>query len=225
MVDLTLIGIEAIKVVIQLTLGGLLLVPWLKAKRKYFSDLPFLLGIVLLGVGFGELFDVLMDSNILVETVEMYRLRLCVLLVGLEAMIYAISIIWFRKRKNARMLFRVVYPVAYIVGIFWFNTIESVLQFVSLMIISAIIPLILTFAIAWRLQRLPSVHGLLVALGATIIAIGQLIEPVLRIYNALALAELIDIFGWTTVFASVRIRPDYAINKNENITIKNTTYH
>ncbi len=221
MVDISLIGIESIKVVIQLSLGGLLLAPWLKAKRKFFSDLPFLLGIVLLGVGFGELFDVLMDASILAETVGIYRLRLCILLVGLESMIFAISIIWFRNRTLARMFFRIGYPMAYLAGIFWFNTIESILQFVSIMIISAIIPLIFTFAIAWKLQRLPSVHGLLVALGTTIIAFGQLIEPILRIYNALTLAEFIDIFGWITVFASVHIKPSYAINRNKEV-IKST---
>ena len=215
MFDIILISIESVKVVIQLSLGGLLLVPWLKAKRKFYSDLPFLLGIVLLGVGLGELFDVLMDANIFAETVEIYRLRLCVLLVGLEAMIFAISIIWFRKRDTFRLIARTGYPATYLVGIFWFSTIEEILKFVSIMIILAIIPLILTFAIAWKLQRLPSVHGLLVALGTTIIAIGQLIEPIFRVYNTLALAELIDIFGWIVVFASVRVKPNYTKEKTK----------
>ena len=209
MLDIILISIESVKVVIQLSLGGLLLIPWLKAKRKFYSDLPFLLGVVLLGVGLGELFDVLMDANILAETVEIYRVRLSVLLVGLEAIIFAISIIWFRKRLDLRNVFRIGYPAIYLAGIFWFSTIETILQFVSIMIISAIIPLILTFAIAWKLKRLPSVHGLLVAVGTTIIAIGQVIEPIFRVYNALALAEFIDILGWVIVFASVRIKPGY----------------
>lgn len=215
LVEITMIVgvIELLKVMLQFSIAIVLIIRWLYAKVRFYSDIPFIFGLAMISFASGELLDILMDFALITKDFHMYQLRISILTIGIFLMLYMITLIWMRERIKIRYLILFTYLLVFIGAIFVSQSISQLLFYVSILLVFIMVPGMFTFFLMWRLKRLPQLNSFLIFISGMIIMIGQLLEPFLLSLSFIWIGELIDFFGWSIMLMGLFIKPNYAHEK------------
>ncbi|MGQ4833090.1 MAG: hypothetical protein ACP6IS_04195 [Candidatus Asgardarchaeia archaeon] len=202
--------IEFGKVIIQFMLAGLLLQKWISAEKRFFTDIPFQFGILFFFIAVGEFMDTFFDASIIPETLLLYKIRLSFVIFGLAAMVFLLSVIWFRRNYKMHSILLFSFIGVFLLLLTIAVSHEVALIIVSISVVITTVPGIITLLIVWRLKRLPDFNSLLAAIAIFIILVGQILEAIIGEFGYLAFTESVDLVGWILLYASTVIKPNYS---------------
>ena len=201
--------IESGKVIVQFILAALLITKWVSAEKRFYTDIPFLFGMLFTFIAIGETFDVFFDAHLLPMTLELYKLRVFMVIVGLTFIVFLLSVVWAKKNYRYHALFSASFFIIFALLVLYSGSVSTTLLITSIAVVLATIPGIITLIIIWRLKRLPELHSLLAACAIIIIVFGQILENILSISGYLWLSESVDLLGWIILYLSTVIKPNY----------------
>ncbi|MCD6513731.1 MAG: hypothetical protein J7L07_02300 [Candidatus Odinarchaeota archaeon] len=201
--------IEFAKTIVQFILAGLLLAKWMSSKERFYTDIPFLFGMLFMFVAIGEALDALFDAQLLLATLELYKVRLFIAVTGLTFIVFLLFVIWVRKNYRYHSIFSASFLGIFGSLILISENATTALLVASIAIILVAIPSGITLIVIWRLKRLPEFHSLLAAIAIVIIVLGQILENILSGSSILWISEGVDLLGWITLYLSTVIRPNY----------------
>jgi len=198
-------------------LGVYLLKEWIKLEKKYTSDLPFLIGIGILFLIPGTIIDQLVMVNLIGPSI-IYNIRYALDLICTQLIFGAMLSVWMASKVKLRYIIIILASIISIIVLLLIPTNVILLDIASAIItLPAIISLIITFLFTYYTKRLTNVNGLLIALAAITIFIGNIIRPILKItavspimpYGLSWITNLTIIFGWVLMFFGVKHKPTH----------------
>ncbi len=208
------------------TCGGYLFYRWAKAPRRYFFDLPFLMGVSFTALAASKIFDIALYQTFYGERPEIQYVvghpglvfvtaRWLFILVVSVPLLYANLRVWIPERGRARLVVLGAYAAVFIVLILRANTFASLNALTPYMVLPVAAVTIVTFLFAYATKRLPNVHGLLVGIGWVAYLITNSVRPLLLAngtgaFGSASIAELLDMLAWLVIFAGFALKPGYA---------------
>ncbi len=210
-----------VRIAVLFACGGYLFYRWAKAPRRYYFDLPFLIGLSFTALAISKFFDVYLYENFYgegpaVQTMEGHpglvfvSARWLFILVVSVPLLYANLRVWVSERERARLAFVGAYTALFVVLIFQAKTFAALNALLPFMVLPVAAITIVTFLFIYARKRLPNVHGLLVGLGWAAYLVTNSVRPLLLANGSASMAELLDMLAWLIIFAGFIIRPSYA---------------
>lgn len=206
---------------------------WFKQEEQYLSDIPFLFGLFFLLFVYGKALDLVVNFTYYTLDTNTFllilKLRHFVLILTLIPMIYlSIGIILIIRslKKNREKLrdekYRNKLRFKIIVIIFIIESIIIALIpnatfagiIVPIIAFPSLIVIIWMFYFAYRNQRLPQTHPLIISIGFGLYLITQTIRPLVQIIIGLTatfliIVEIIDLLVFVIIFIGVLKKVKY----------------
>lgn len=159
---------------LYVSLGYVLLRQWIKSEKRYYSDLPFLLGLAFSLMAVFSSFDVLWVLYIVpYETFAnqiLIVIQYAMMTVVIVILFISMMNIWFEKkpklRKTVISVWSVVIPLGFFIGIFL--NYEIIMALIAFFALPTFLLLGVTFLFAYSQKRLGNIHPLYVGIGALI---------------------------------------------------------
>nr|MDO8110755.1 hypothetical protein [Candidatus Sigynarchaeota archaeon] len=209
--DLELLITLILRIIVSFACGGLLLRSWLRSKKRFFSDFPFVFSLMFFTLAVAKIIDAFIAAAFVPGDPSMaflswIRLRYSVMAINTIEMLAIILIIWFRSKRKASILIFSGYSLAWILVLLVASSYETISKTLSYLVVPVMIALIFTFVFTYRQKRLVNkFNSLVVAIGTIIYAASQFIRPSLTNMGSSAwgltwLSELIDLIAWALIF-------------------------
>ena len=205
--------VELIKFFVLICIGSILFSRWFRSTRRFYTDFPFLMSISVIIIAIGELTDVFVNSGLGVYTLELYKLRVGLVITAMLPMLYMTVLIWLSEHMRAGKIFMTIFTIFSLSVLAILPTIDLTRLVGVLFLLVVIIPFIITFTWAWFLKRLPDIHSGLVVLGIIFLLSGQLFKAIggiMGLYSWLWFAEVLDLIGFTVVVVGFMVKPGWA---------------
>lgn len=171
------------------------------------------MSISVIFIAIGELMDVFVNSGLGVYTLELYKIRVSLVIIAMLPVLYMIVLIWFSDHLRAGKIFMTIFTIFSLSVVVLMPTNDLTRLAGVLLLLVIMIPFIITFSWAWYLKRLPDVHSGLVVLGILLILSGQLfkgIGGIMGLYSWLWLAEILDLIGFSVIVVGFMVKPGWA---------------
>ncbi len=205
--------VELIKFFVLISIGSILFSRWFRSTRRFYTDFPFLMSISVVFIAIGELADVFVNSGLGIYTLDLYKVRVGLVIIAMLPMLYMTVLIWLSDHMRAGKIFMTIFTILSLSVIASLPT-TDLTRFVGvLFLFVVIVPFIITFAWAWILKRLPDIHSGFVVLGIIFLLSGQLFKAIggiLGLYSWLWFAEVLDLIGFTVVVVGFMVKPGWA---------------
>jgi len=164
-------------------------------------------------IAIGELTDVFVNSGLGVYTLQLYKVRVGLVITAMLPMLYMTVLIWLSDQMRAGKIFMTIFAIFCLSVLASLPTIDLTRLVGVLFLLVVIIPFIITFSWAWFLKRLPDIHSGLVVLGIIFLLSGQLFKAIggiLGLYSWLWFAEVLDLIGFAVVVVGFMVKPGWA---------------
>ncbi|MDO8123771.1 MAG: hypothetical protein Q6364_05265 [Candidatus Hermodarchaeota archaeon] len=205
--------VELIKFFVLIGIGSILFSQWFRSTRRFYTDFPFLMSISVIIIAIGELTDVFVNSGLGVYTLQLYKVRVGLVITAMLPMLYMTVLIWLSDQMRAGKIFMTIFAIFCLSVLASLPTIDLTRLVGVLFLLVVIIPFIITFSWAWFLKRLPDIHSGLVVLGIIFLLSGQLFKAIggiLGLYSWLWFAEVLDLIGFAVVVVGFMVKPGWA---------------
>ncbi len=210
-----------VRIAVLFACGGYLFYRWARAPRRYYFDLPFLIGISYIALAISKFFDIYLYETFYWAGQKVQQeaghpglvfvsARWLFILVVTVPLIYANLRVWVAERARTRLACVGAYVAVFVVLILQAQTFADLNALLPFMVLPVAALTIVTFIFAYARKRLPNVHGLLVGVGWAAYLITNSVRPLLLANGSASMAELLDMLAWLIIFAGFIIRPSYA---------------
>ena len=173
-----------IKEFIYCLLAATLLIQWKNSEKRYYTDIPFLLGVTFICQAIQHSFDI---SYVLFPTY--YGSLLANILILIQfIMISTVMIllfitmlnIWFENKPKIKMLGSIIYAIIVPLGFTIIILVDYslVAMMMSILGIPTFLALGITFIFAYRQKRLSNINPLLIGIGSIMAMTGYLLHGV-----------------------------------------------
>ena len=169
------------------TIGIIILMrQWLKAKVRYFTDLPFLISVamcIMCSYTFIEIYFVTFDPGAAIDTplrTIVYLIDLNLVAVVSGIIFVMLLVVWFPTQKKGVLMSTISWIIGTEIAILFsaFIDIRLMDYFLVLIALPTYVIFVITFLFAYRQKRLPNVHPLLIGLGMSIIIVAQILSSI-----------------------------------------------
>jgi hypothetical protein len=201
--DILVVMVQAFKAISEIMLALLLLRKWQSHKPHYFTDLPFMYGLVFLTLGLGENVDVLLDAEILAALVETQKFRLMFVVIAVSIMCFSLFQIWIPKRK------RIKYGAISAFGASWgiltalSPTREAIYLLAAGYLLALIVPYSITYYLVYKHRRLPEIDARFILVAMVFLVVGQGLKTWFLTHGILWISEGIDLAAWLLIFVGL----------------------
>jgi hypothetical protein len=214
-----------VRVVVLFACGGYLFYRWTNAPRRYFSDIPFLMGVSFTALAASKIFDIYLYSTFLDSDVEAMNpsdpaavlayARWLVMLAVISPLLYASLNIWLAGRSRLRAVIVGANAIGFVLLILGQQSYAGLNALTPFMVFPPAVLTVVTFLFTYWKKRLPNVYGLLVGVGWIGYIISSIIRPTLILigpppWGLVVVSELIDMVLWLVIFLGFVLRPKYA---------------
>ncbi len=216
------------RVAVMFACGGYLFYRWAKAPRRYYFDLPFLMGVSFSALAVSKIFDIFLyqtfnssaPENQYIENfpgLVFATARWLFILVVAVPLLYANLRVWVAEHERARLAVVGAYSAVFVFLILEAQTYNALGSLLPFIVLPAATITIVTFLFAYARKRLPNVHGLFVGLGWAAYLVTNSLRPMLLslgastgAYYLASVAEILDMLAWLVIFAGLTLRPKFA---------------
>lgn len=179
----------SIKALVLFGLGVFFIQRWSKQEKKYYTDFPFLMSLVMLLFSLSKVYDiacyVIYSDNpnfILLNTPItnlLGKIRMALVMVTTFPYFILMLIIWFGQKRKLQYTIAIAWISIGSIAIFSISNYKGLQSFVSLITIPPILLSVFTYIIIHKNQRLPQINSLVLAIGWGAFMVAMLIRPVL----------------------------------------------
>jgi len=210
---------ELFKAGFLLSCGISLLYSWHHAQKRYYKDIPFLMGYFYTFWGFAEMFEAIMiDLNVFgydaVTLLWLLKFRLGVLsVVNFLPFIYMILSVFqmmYPKINNKVIVATMGTHVTVWEVLCWTGTTAAEVNRCNILSLWVIGAFITIFALTHRYKRLPNVHSLILSISGFLIIVGQAMRPMFVPLGMLWLNEVADAIAFGVQYIGLKVKPSYA---------------
>ncbi len=208
--DIIALIIVPVRVVVFLLCGLVLLKSWLVSKKRYFSDLPFVLALMFLTLFVGKCIDLYIlvnftSSSTSAEYLAVLSIRYVIMAINTVEILSAVLIIWNRSRVLVNLGIIAGYSAVWIVWLLSAKDFSSLSRSLYL-VAPVLILLVATFLFTYFQKRLTNkFNSLHVTIGTIVYVVSQVIRPSLANvgggdWGLTWIGEIIDLVGWLFIF-------------------------
>jgi hypothetical protein len=200
--------LELIKVIIMFALWALLLIRWMRADRRFYTDIPFLFAWGFFILACAESVDVIFHSELMPYAMDLitYKIRAGLTASSLVFFLFPTARIWISENRLAPPIISLIYLILIQIVIVIAPAEDILLILVMPFMLVVYIGFTASFFLAWLWKRLPDVHGLLMSLGGTVTIIGQISKIILPVLYA----EILEVSGLLILWLGLMVKPGYA---------------
>ncbi|MHA2059622.1 MAG: hypothetical protein ACW976_02440 [Candidatus Ranarchaeia archaeon] len=202
--------IEVLKVIVEVSMGLLLLKKWRKSFHPMYTDLPFIFGLAFTFIGVGEIFDVLTDLGILTYTIFLFKIRWLFIVAMMSVSLFGLAHIWLPNRTKAKFAIPSVFGGSWLVMTLLLPDKLALYQVLTVYMLIFFIPYLTTFALINYYHRLPEVNSSILLVGMFIVLTGQITKSLFMAAGLLWVSELIDLVGFGLSFFAFTTPPKWA---------------
>lgn len=226
-IDSKLVIAIIVREIVLILLGSYLMLRWLKAEKRFFTDFPFLMAVTTFILFVAKLYDLYLfnyfgdldlnayfidDPNIL----WLAKARWLLMLANVVPMISLLLSIWLadydKKYLYAIISVYVGFWTIYFIVVPSFDLIRNV-HYILLM--PLIFLSILTYFFLYKNKRVPEIHSLILAIAWILYLISSIIRPTILIsigdppWGMSWVGEILDIINWIIMTLGFVIKPKY----------------
>ncbi len=212
--DVLVIAVQTLKATIEITVGLLLLQKWRRHSPRFTSDLPFIFGLLLMLIGFGETMDILMDGGILLTILEIQKIRISFVIAGLSLLFFSLFQIWTPKKIGLKIIGTMSFSGSWTILHLLAPTREIVYSISAVYFVMCSVPYFVTFALVYRYHRLPEVDARFILISTMLLFVGQVFKTWFLINGILWISETIDLLGWAMIFVGFNHPAPYALTQS-----------
>jgi hypothetical protein len=215
-----------LRIAVLFACGGYLFYKWAKAPRRYFFDLPFLIGVSFTALAASKVLDIILyemlygvaqENQYIVghPSMPFAHARWLFMLVVTAPLLYANLHVWVAERGRARLAVVGAHTALFALLILQTNTYAGLSALTPYILLPVAIITVVTFLFAYASKRLPNVHGLLVGLGWAAYLVTSSVRPMLLAsgtgtFGLVSVAEILDMLAWLVIFIGFALKPGYA---------------
>jgi hypothetical protein len=202
--------IVPVRVVVFLLCGLVLLKSWVVSKKRYFSDLPFVLALMFLTLFVAKCIDFYIlvnftSSSTSAEYLAVLSIRYVIMAINTIEILFAVLIVWNRSRVLVNLGIIAGYSAVWTLWLLSAKDFSSLSRSLYL-VAPVLILLVATFTFTYFQKRLTSkFNSLHVTIGTVIYVVSQIIRPALANmgggdWGLSWISEIIDLVGWLFIF-------------------------
>ena len=176
--------------------GGLYLVNlWKKQNTRMWTDLPLVFGVsfILQGVNFFILSS--MNYGFLPDTLELFRIRTCVIAGTMFPFVAVILHIWLSKYQKYFKYIMAISISYWVIATFVGQSASIIMIMVLPILLFVLLGLTVTFAITWKTGRLKEVRSGLMLVALVFIFISQMTKVSLMAIGLSFIADTLTAIG------------------------------
>jgi FtsH-binding integral membrane protein len=231
-----LLAIMVVRTAILTASGLYLFRQWFRAPRRYFSDMPFLMGVSFVALAASKVFDIFLYSMFLGEPISSQNqpgnpgmplayIRWLLILVVLGPLVFVNLQIWLPDRPKVRGTLLLAYISIFAALFLSSQTYAELNALLPAVLFPPALLTICTFLFAYKQHRLPGVHGLLIGIGWIIYLVSICVRPTLMSmgpppWGYVNIAELIDMGAWMVIFLGFVLKPKYKRQAKAEVATK-----
>ncbi len=213
--------------IVLIFLGFFLLNKWLKAEKRFYSDLPFLMALTTFILIVAKAYDLYLynlfgdyDFEIYIATdpilIWYAKIRWLVILANTVPMVGLLLSIWMADYDKKYLYLTLIIFISswtiYIVVVPTFGLIKDIHVFLLLPII---LLSIITYLFLYKYKRLPEIHSLLISIAWIAYLISSILRPFLMTigeppWGLVWVSELMDLIIWCIMTLGFVIKPNYS---------------
>lgn len=213
--------------IVLIFLGFFLLNKWVKAEKRFYSDLPFLMALTTFILIVAKAYDLYLynlfgdyDFEIYIATdpilIWYAKIRWLVILANTVPMVGLLLSIWMADYDKKYLYLTLIIFISswtiYIVVVPTFGLIKDIHVFLLLPII---LLSIITYLFLYKYKRLPEIHSLLISIAWIAYLISSILRPFLMTigeppWGLVWVSELMDLIIWCIMTLGFVIKPNYS---------------
>lgn len=233
----TLFVFISIRVGLFFVFSAYLFNKWFHRTDRFYSDIPFLMGLNFLLTGIGKIFDAaflyIIYSNYGIygelphehemALLPVFKLRWILLIASVIPYLYVTLKILIAKKPRAVTVFTGCYAIFWSLMISFAPDYDTTKNFLPFVVIPIALFLGIAFLLIYKRRSLSEVNCLLLGIGFVLLVITSILRPIITeqyesILEGFFIPEILDLMVWAVIFASFLVKPFY-ISKNENWSV------
>ncbi len=188
MVDLLLVFVSASRVFTLLIISFLLFKKWISSDKRFFSDIPFLMGVFFMSWGLSKIIDVYIFANYTLAQANqpdgvLYTLgimRFYLVVIESVPMWILAVLIWFPNQKKKQIGIAGVAILFNLILLLTATNYIQMLQRFPLILFPVVFLHLLTYMFLYLQKRFPNINNKMLALGFFLMIVNSLMISIYR---------------------------------------------
>jgi len=224
----------SVKALVLFGLGVFFIQRWSKQEKRFYTDFPFLMSLVMLMFSASKIFDlacyviysetpnfVTLDTPM---TDVLGKIRMLLVMVTTFPYLCLMLIIWFGQKRKIQLGIGISWISIGFLAIVSISNYSQLQSFIPLLTLPPILLSVITYIIIHRNQRLPQINSLVLAIGWGSFMLAMIIRPILSgvgssndVWGFSWLCEIIEMITLIIIGLGFS-KPAFYNEKLENIT-------